>query len=241
VRAALDVLWHDLECGGYAEDLPLWRELAAATGGPVLDVGAGTGRVALDLARAGTEVVALDADPVLCDALRHRAAGLPVDVVCADARDFALGRDFALVIMPMQTVQLLGGVPGRGAFLRRALAHLRPGGLLAVALADALESFDAETDGLPPADELDRDGIHYASRPLAVVDEGDRAAIHRLREVVAPDGTRSESDDVVRLDRVDGGELAREAAAAGFVPERERRIPATDEFVGSTIVVVRAP
>ena len=35
------VLWHDLECGSYAEDLPLWHELAGTAPGPVLDVGAG--------------------------------------------------------------------------------------------------------------------------------------------------------------------------------------------------------
>ena len=46
------VMWHDIECGGYAEDFALWRELAAEAGGPVLDIGAGTGRVSIDLARA---------------------------------------------------------------------------------------------------------------------------------------------------------------------------------------------
>ena len=42
------VVWHDVECGRYSADLALWRELAAREPGPVLDVGAGTGRVALD-------------------------------------------------------------------------------------------------------------------------------------------------------------------------------------------------
>ena len=51
-----EVIWHDIECGGYAADLPLWRELAAAEAGPVLDVGAGAGRVALELARHGHAV-----------------------------------------------------------------------------------------------------------------------------------------------------------------------------------------
>jgi ubiquinone/menaquinone biosynthesis C-methylase UbiE len=46
----LAALWHDLECGDYRDDLPSWRSLAATAGGPVLDVGAGTGRVTLDLA-----------------------------------------------------------------------------------------------------------------------------------------------------------------------------------------------
>ncbi len=60
-----DVIWHDVECSRYDADFALWRELAAAAGGPILDVGAGTGRVALDLAAAGHEVVALDLDPLL--------------------------------------------------------------------------------------------------------------------------------------------------------------------------------
>ena len=53
------VIWHDVECGRYAADLPLWRGLADEASGPVLDVGAGTGRVAIDLARRGHEVTAL--------------------------------------------------------------------------------------------------------------------------------------------------------------------------------------
>ncbi len=48
-QAAADaaVVWHDIECSAYRADLPLWRELAAEYGDPILDVGAGTGRVAL--------------------------------------------------------------------------------------------------------------------------------------------------------------------------------------------------
>ena len=73
------VIWHDLECGGYRADLPLWRELAEHEGSPVLDVGAGTGRVALDLARRGHEVV-LDrttAEDLEAAAPRHGLRVLP--------------------------------------------------------------------------------------------------------------------------------------------------------------------
>ena len=106
-------IWHDLECGSYAADLPLWRALADRTGGPVLDVGAGTGRVALDLARRGHEVIALDCDEGLLEALGPRAEGLPVRTLAADARDFALDAPVRLCIVPMQTIQLLGGRRGR--------------------------------------------------------------------------------------------------------------------------------
>src|SRR3954453_5146278 len=100
----LAALWHDLECGAYRADLPLWRELAAEAGGPVLDVGAGTGRVTLDLARRGVAVIALDEDAASLEALRHRAAGLEVETVAADAREFTLERTCSLVLVPMQTL-----------------------------------------------------------------------------------------------------------------------------------------
>ena len=41
------IIWHDVENGSYAVDLKLWRRLAREAAGPVLDLGAGTGRVAL--------------------------------------------------------------------------------------------------------------------------------------------------------------------------------------------------
>jgi SAM-dependent methyltransferase len=234
-----EVLWHDLECGSYAEDLPLWRELAQAAGGPVLDVGAGTSRVALDLARRGHEVVALDRDGDLLAALRDRADGAPVETVVADARDFALGRRFALILVPMQTMQLLGGPEGRARLLACARAHLAHAGLVAAALADALEGFDETHDSPPLPDLREAGGVVYASRPVAVRDEGARVAIQRIREVVTPDGRRSAEENVVRLDRVDAATLAREARAQDLEALPPRRIPATEVYVGSTVVLLR--
>src|SRR5206468_3595889 len=76
---APQIIWHDVECGFYRADLPLWQELAdaetAARPGPVLDVGAGTGRVALHLARARHRVTAVDCEESLLRALRERATG----------------------------------------------------------------------------------------------------------------------------------------------------------------------
>jgi SAM-dependent methyltransferase len=236
VSMSLDVLWHDLECGDYREDLPLWHTLARAADGPVLDVGAGTGRVTLALAAAGVPVVALDAEAPLLRELERRAAGLPVETVVADARTFALGRRFPLILVPMQTLQLLGGADGRAAFLRRALAHLEPGGLLAAAVADAVNCFDAEHVLPPPPDACEIDGVRYASRLLRVDDEGDRAALHRRREI---DGHEVE-DAVVRLDRVAPGEIAAQARELGFAATGELFIPETEEYLGSTVVVLRA-
>ncbi len=238
----LHVLWHDLECGRYTADLPLWRELAAQAGGPLLDLGAGSGRVALDLARAGHAVTALDVDARLLAALDERAAaaGLAVETVQADARDFALGREFALVLAPMQTVQLLGGPDGRAGLLRSAAACLRPGGLLACALADALEAFDAEHTEPPLPDVLERDGWVYASHPVAVRPDAGGATIERIRQTVSPDGARTAEGDVVRLDRLDGDTLEAEGVAAGLRAAGRRFVEMTDEHVGSEVVLLRA-
>ncbi|MDX6714429.1 MAG: hypothetical protein QOH30_987 [Baekduia sp.] len=244
---SLDVVWHDVECSGYDEDVALWRRLVEREtpggAGPVLDVGAGTGRISLDLAARGVAVTALDSEASLLAALDDRAAaaGLRVETVVADARAFALGEArFALIIVPMQTLQLLGGPDGRAAFLRSARAHLAPGGVVAAALADALDCFDAEHDGLPQPDTAELAGVRYASQLLAVIDEGDRAAIHRLRQVEDAGGVMTgETHDVIRLDRVTAAEVAEEAEALGFVAESGLAIPASEVYVGSTVVVLR--
>jgi SAM-dependent methyltransferase len=237
----LEAVWHDLECGGYTEDLALWRGLARDAGGPVLDIGAGTGRVTLELAACGVPVVALDIAAPLLAALASRAAGLPVETVVADAREFSLSRRFELIVVPMQTLQLFAGRAGRAAFLRCALEHLEPGGLLAAALADAVDCFDDEHDLPPPPDACEILGVRYASQLLAVVDERGGAAIHRRRETVRGQDHRVTQDVVVHLDRVSADEVAAEALELGFACEPHLYVPESEQYLGSTVVVLKAP
>ena len=232
------VVWHDVECGAYRADLPLWRELADAEAGPVLDVGAGTGRVALELARAGHSVTALDREPELLDALRARAAGLDVDTVVADAAGFALSRRFGLVIVPMQTIQLLAE---RGGFLAAARSHLDPGGLLAIAITAALETFGEPDDALlPPPDVGSVAGWRFESQPTAVRALPAATRIERVRRSFPPDGGVTAEQDAIELAHLSAEQLEAEGRAAGFAAEPVRHVAATAEHVGAEVVLLRA-
>ena len=237
------VVWHDVECAGYAADLALWRELADTREGRILELGCGTGRVALDLASRGHDVAALDSDPELVDELRARArrAGVSVRGEVGDARSFELGSQFALVLAPMQIVQLFGSRDGRESMLRCVRRHLQPGGLLAVALADPFEGIQPEDAEPPLPDVREADGWVYSSTPVAVRPEPDgTVAIDRLRQAVSPKGELSESAMTLRLDAVPPKQLEREAATLGFDVLPKRRVPPTDIYAGSDVVVLEA-
>jgi SAM-dependent methyltransferase len=238
----LEAVWHDVECASYTADLDVWRELAEAAGGPVLDIGCGTGRVALDLAEHGHDVTGVDSDPALVRELaaRARERGLRVHAVAGDARALALGARFSLAIAPMQVVQLLGGTAGRAAMLDSVRLHLHRGAVLAVALADPFEGLPGDDVAPPLPDVRQEGGWIYSSMPVAVRDEGSGTAIDRLRQTVSPAGELSESMITITLDRVSAAELEEEARAAGFGVLARRSVPPTEDYVGSTVVVLEA-
>ena len=230
------VIWHDVECGRYTADLGVWRTLARELGGPVLDVGAGTGRVALDLARAGHEVIALDVDPDLLAVLRERAGDLPVRTLVADATAFDAGdAAFALVIVPMQTIQLVEDRAGFFASARRAVTS---DGLVALAVAEGLETFDEDIE-LPPPDAAEVDGWRFLSQTTAVREVAGGTRIERLRHTIGPGGERTTEQDAITLNRVTVAGLHAEGAATGLRPSGALVIGPTAEHVGSEVVMLR--
>ena len=235
------VVWHDVENGGYAADLPLWRELAREADGPILDLGAGTGRVALDLAEAGHEVTALDTDRALLGELARRAGERGVDVACiaADARRLAPMGPFALVMAPMQFVQILGGASAREEMLAGSVACLRPGGIFAAAISNLDEAVAAEDAAPPLPDVGERRGWIYSSLPLDVRPEPGGVAVEWLRQKVSPAGALSEERHTQMLDSLDPGEFERETARHGLIPEARHEVSETPAYIGSTVVVCR--
>ncbi len=245
-----DVVWHDAECGGYSADLELWEELAAAMTGPVLDIGCGTGRVALHLARRGHEVVGVDSDALLVKELRGRADGLPAEIVVGDACQFDLSREFGLVLAPMQLIQLLASESERLACLGTIAAHLAPGGLTALAIVEdplaeqdvaPFSGYGREKRHTPPPlpDTREVDGTVYSSLPLPTVVDREGMVVRRLRQTVSPDGDLGEEESAIRLRALSADRLEREAGTAGLEPLPRRSIAPTDDHVGSTVVLLR--
>lgn len=238
---AAAVIWHDVECGGYEADLPLWEELAAAAGGPVLDLGCGTGRVALHLAEHGYEMTGLDREPEFIAELRARAGALPCRGEVGDARHFELGRrDFALVLAPMQLLQLFPSPEERVSCLAAAAEHLRPGGLFAGAISEeVIGGVNREDEAVPDSREIG--GCVYSSLPVEIRVDAERIAIRRLRKVISPTGVLDRSEDRIELRQLRAAELEAEATAAGLVPVGRREIHPTLDHVGSTVVLLERP
>jgi SAM-dependent methyltransferase len=236
------VIWHDVECGGYRGDLELWRELAGAAGGPVLDLGCGTGRVALDLARQGIPVRGLDLEPELVAAFNERAgaAALPAEATVGDACDFTLGEEFAMVLAPMQLIQVLSGGAERLACLRCARRHLPPGGPMAVAIVDGLPDELVEEAAPPLPDAREVDGWVYSSLPLDAGLNGGSIVVRRLRQTVSPTGELNDELDEIPLRLISTETVEAEAREAGLEPVGRSEVPPTDTHVGSVVVLLEA-
>ena len=230
--------WHEVENGSYDADLWLWRELAEAADGAILDLGAGTGRVAADLAARGHEVVALDADAALLAVLKERTP----EAVTVRGRRSPLPRSIAPSrwrSLPMQLAQILGGPAGRAAMLERVHAHLTPGGTFAAALTDLREVILDDTASPPLPDMLERDGWVFSSQPVSLTADDDGLVVERRRQAVSPEGEIEEEVAEIAFDYVSAARFEAEARAAGLEPIGRREIAETLDHFGSTVVICR--
>jgi SAM-dependent methyltransferase len=129
----------DYEAAGYDEDVPFYVELARESGGPVLEMGCGTGRVLLAVAQAGIEISGIDGSARMLDRLKARLAEEPeavrrrVRLLHGDIRTARVEGDFALVTAPFRVVQHLVERSDQRSWLRNVARHLRrdpPGALV---------------------------------------------------------------------------------------------------------------
>ncbi len=143
---------YDLDLVDDPGDLDLYLALAARAGGRILELAAGTGRLAVPLAAAGYDVTAVDIDPAMLarTAVRAAAAGVGerVHLVEADLRGLRLpaAGSFSLAFIALNSLLALGDRPSQAAALRALADHLAPGGLAVVDVwlpdAEDLARFD---------------------------------------------------------------------------------------------------
>jgi SAM-dependent methyltransferase len=118
-------------------DVEWYRQKAQECGGPVLELGAGTGRVTIPIAEAGIPIHALDASQAMLDGLEAKLATRPrevrtrVTLAHGDMRTFELSARFVLVIAPFRAFLHNVTEDDRLACLGRVREHLRPGGRVA--------------------------------------------------------------------------------------------------------------
>jgi len=143
---------YDLDLSEDPGDLDLYLALATRTGGPILEMAVGTGRLAVPLADGGYTVTGVDLDPAMLARARRAAdaAGKAVarrlTLVEGDARTVRLpaAGSFRLASIPLNSIFLMGTRADQAAAVATLAAHLAPGG---IAVVDAW---------LPDADDLSR-------------------------------------------------------------------------------------
>lgn len=152
-RAALARLY-DVDLAEDPGDLDLYLALAARTGGPILEIACGSGRIALPLARAGYDVTAVDIDPAMLarakgavslaePPVRARLQLVEADIV---GLELAGGPRFRFAILALNSIMLLATRDRQRAAMQAMSRHLLPGGLAVVDVwvpsADELSRYD---------------------------------------------------------------------------------------------------
>jgi SAM-dependent methyltransferase len=118
-------------------DLQFYLGMARRTGGPVLELACGTGRVLLPIAEQGLQIDGVDSSPAMLAQLQHKLAREPqhirelVEIASGDLRSYRSRRKYALVIIPFRPLQHMYTVEDQLAALNTAAFHLASGGLLA--------------------------------------------------------------------------------------------------------------
>ena len=120
----------------HMEDLEFWLRLAEQQGGPVLELGCGTGRVLMALAQHGYQVYGLDRDAAMLAFLRSHTPSEQrafIHIWQADLANFRLEKSFRLILLPCNTLSTLNLRERKAAF-NCVYQHLAPGGVFAASL-----------------------------------------------------------------------------------------------------------
>jgi SAM-dependent methyltransferase len=136
-----DIYQHAPAFGDVAQPVAFLASLAGE--GPALELGIGTGRIALPLQDAGVQVHGIDASAAMVERMRAKPGGDDVQVTIGDFSDFSLDARFPLIYVPFNTFFALLTQDDQVACFRAVARHLAPGGVFAIeAFVPDLARFD---------------------------------------------------------------------------------------------------
>jgi SAM-dependent methyltransferase len=148
-----------------AGDVAFYEGLARQTGGPVLEVACGTGRIALSLAAAGLEVTGVDRSGAMLTIAQRKVAGLPASVrdhltlVDQDMSELSLSRRFGFIFVAFRSFQHLLTIDLQKRTLEAMRHHLDGNGRLALHLFDPRLDLMVDDKGTVPG----HSGTHPAT------------------------------------------------------------------------------
>jgi SAM-dependent methyltransferase len=187
---------YDLDYEGFTADLPMYEGFARRCELPVLELGVGTGRVALHLARAGFPVWGIDSSPAMLERARSKAEEAIAErlhLVHADMRDFDLAQQFDLAICPANSFAHLLTTEDQLPCLGCVRKHLAEGALFVLHLR-ALTATDWTAPRSPATLEWSRtdpDSGDTVTKLASLRLDGARQTLHQTHvyDRIAPAGS----------------------------------------------------
>jgi len=147
---AVDAAFYDAIHGDFRDDTGLWASFAGRTDRPVLEVGCGTGRIALELARQGYAVTGIDPSDAMLSVARQKAEDDALDVTFIEGStlDLALERErYGLILLPLDVFLYCEHGEEQRATLSRLAESLVFNGLLAIDLPGPAAFLDPDSNG----------------------------------------------------------------------------------------------
>lgn len=210
---------YDLENPDFDPEGPFYLSWAREVGGPVLELGCGTGRITIPFAEDGFEITGLDIVPGMLDTARSKAGNTPIQWIEADVRDFHLGRKFNFIFENGSVFMHMLSNEDQEAFLARVHEHLSPDGLFVVSLLfphpEDLVSVTEEKEWFSYQDEEGRE-IRVSGTEL--YEELQQVKLETaIRRISNPDGTVTVCIAPLRLRYTFPQEMEGLLSRSGFV------------------------
>jgi len=208
----------------FKEDVQFYLDLAKDVKGPILDVMCGSGRIALHLARAGHEVVGLDASEEMLGAFRERLnkeseeVRSRVRLVRGDVRSVSMGESFGMAVIAWSSISEIVSLVGQGEAIGNIARHLKPGGFIALHTDEPSDV--RSTDEIRVGRETAEDGSKVTMYQTCVCGAGNRCNLLFRYEIARPDGKSQTLRTRVRMKYASLDEMKTMMSGAGLDVER---------------------